>query len=387
VSRRLAAGDAMTFAAPPATPPPAPTVRLPLTKPVVTSVLVGIIGAIFLVETLLGGSTSTRTLINLGAQMNSLIATGGYWRLLAAVFLHIGVMHVAFNGWALFSIGRDVEAFYGSGWFVAIFLLTGLAGNVAYYLLGSDVLSAGASGAVFGLIGAEAAFFLRNRPLFGRFGRDRLANLAAMIGINLVFGFTVQGINNIAHLGGLLLGAVLGFMLAPRYQFSWAHFHTQSVAAPVGMLFDTTSKRVRWLVVGVVVILLLGGVGLGNRRWAESPVVLRQQAQVAVDAKDLARAQMLLERAVAADRSDPDSYYGLGWVLAQRQDLDGAAGALESALRLAPDQADVELLLGLIYGEQGRVSEARAMLERFLAQEATGTRADTARQVLSDLSQ
>ena len=238
-----------------------------------TNVLLGAIVVVFVAETLLGGSTTTRTLINLGAQVNSLVATGDYWRLLAAMFLHIGVMHIAFNGWALFSIGRDVEAFYGSGWFVAIFLLTGLAGNVAYYLLGPDVLSAGASGAVFGLIGAETAFFLRNRPLFGKFGRERLANLAVMIGINLVFGFTVQGINNIAHLGGLLLGVVLGFLLAPRYQFGWAHFGTQSDVTPVGMLFDTTSKRVRWFVVGLAVVVLarwrvagqpaLGGIACG----------------------------------------------------------------------------------------------------------------------------
>ena len=352
----------------------------------VTNILLGAIVVVFLAETVLGGSTSTRTLTKLGAQVNSLVAGGDYWRLLTAMFLHIGVMHLAFNGWALFSIGRDVEAFYGSGWFVAIALLTGLAGNVAYYVLGSDVLSAGASGAIFGLIGAETAFFLRNRPLFGKFGRDRLANLAVMIGINLVFGFTVQGINNIAHLGGLLLGAVLGFVLAPRYQFGWAHFGTMPAEAPVGMLFDTTSKRVRWLAAGLAVVVLLGGVWLGTQRWAASPAVLRQQAQAAADANDLAGAQALLERAVAVDRSDPDSYYGLGLILAQRQDLAGAAGALETALRLAPGQADVELLLGLVYGQQGRASEARANLQAFLAQEATGTRADYARQVLDELS-
>jgi rhomboid protease GluP len=373
----------MTFAETPVSPPPAPAIRLPLTKPVATNVLLGAIIIVFVAETLLGGSTSTRTLIKVGAQVNSLVAAGDYWRLLAAMFLHIGVMHIAFNGWALFSIGRDIEAFYGSGWFVAIFLLTGLAGNVAYYLLGPDVLSAGASGAIFGLIGAETAFFVRNRPLFGKFGRERLVNLAVLIGINLVFGFTAQGINNIAHLGGLLSGFVLGSVLTPRYELRWSYFDAQSV----GMLFDTTSKRVRWFAVGLAVVVLLGGVWLGNRRWAESPAVLRQQAQAAVDAGDLARAQTLLERAVAVDRSDPDSYYGLGWVLAQRRDLAGAAGALETAQRLAPGQADVELLLGLVYAEQGRAPEARTQLEAFLAQEATGTRADTARQVLGELPQ
>src|SRR5690606_27093416 len=116
----------------------------------------------------------------------------------------IGLQHILFNGWALFSVGREVEAMYGSLWFTVIYLAAGLAGNIGYYWLGDSVLSAGASGAVFGLIGAEAAFFLTNRSLFGKLGSQRLGNLGVLIAINLVFGFTVPGINNIAHLGGLI---------------------------------------------------------------------------------------------------------------------------------------------------------------------------------------
>ena len=79
---------------------------------------------------------STAASITAGAQLNSLIVGGDYWRLLSAVFLHAGLMHLAFNGWALFSVGRDMESLLGSVWFTAIYLLAGLAGNVAYYLLG-----------------------------------------------------------------------------------------------------------------------------------------------------------------------------------------------------------------------------------------------------------
>ena len=225
---------------------PAPSIRLPLAKPVVTNVLLGLVAVAFLAEVIVSRSVtdiSTVASITAGAQVNSLIVGGDYWRLLSAIFLHGGLMHLAFNGWALFSVGRDMESLLGSGWFMAIYLLAGLAGNVAYYLLGPNVPSLGASGAIFGLIGAEAAFFLRNRPLLGRFGRQRLGNLAIMIGINLVFGFTVPGINNIAHLGGLLVGFGLGWVMAPQYQVEWALVG----AEPVGMMRDRTSKQQRWL--------------------------------------------------------------------------------------------------------------------------------------------
>lgn len=366
--------------------PSPPAVHLPLAKPIVTNVLLGLIGLGFLAEVLISRSVTdilTSASITAGAQVNSLIAGGDYWRLLTAVFLHAGLMHLAFNGWALFSVGRDMESLLGSVRFTAIYLLSGLAGNVAYYLLGPNVPSLGASGAIFGLIGAEAAFFLRNRPLFGRFGGQRLANLAIMIGINLVFGFTVPGINNIAHLGGLLTGFALGYVMAPHYQLEWTWVNAQ----PVGLMRDRAPQQWRWLGIGAVILLLLVGVWLGNQRWATSSPVLRQQAQAALDANDLAGAETLLTRAAAADPTDPDNHYALGVVQAQLGKLPQAAASLEQVLEQIPNQVDSELMLGLVYAEQGRATEARAMLERFLAQENAGQRADYARQALNNLSE
>ncbi len=85
----------------------------------------------------------------LGAQVNSWWG-GEYWRLFSSIFLHGLLTHLAFNGWALYSIGRDIEAFYGHRWFAAIYFLAGLAGNLAWYVLGRDGASVGASGAIFG---------------------------------------------------------------------------------------------------------------------------------------------------------------------------------------------------------------------------------------------
>jgi rhomboid protease GluP len=251
-----------------AVPPPSPvSVRLPLAKPRVTYVLLAAVGLAFAAETVLGGSTNVFTLVGLGAQVNALVAQGAYWRLLSAMFLHIGLMHLAFNGWALFSLGREVEALYGSGRFTLIYLLAGLFGGLATYLVGLGGLSAGASGAIFGLVGAEIAYFLRNRRLFGAFSKQQLANLFTLVGINLVFGFTLAGVNNWAHLGGLAAGFALGWGLTPRYLLAWGEFEGAdgaSIRAP--LLFNVNPAWRQALAVLSAVALLVAGVWLGNQR-------------------------------------------------------------------------------------------------------------------------
>lgn len=358
-------------------------IRLPLAKPVVTNVLLGALVVVFVAETVLSRSLNTTSpaLVTLGAQVNALVASGAVWRLLAAMFLHIGIMHLAFNGWALFSLGREIEMFYGPASFTAIYFLSGLAGNVAYYLFGTNTVSAGASGAVFGLVGAEVAFFLRNRVLFGKLGRQRLGNLVGLIAINLLIGFTVPGINNLAHLGGLVSGLLLGLGMTPRYEPEW----TWVGSAPTPHLADRTPTWRRLAVVAAALVLLVGGLLLGNRHWAGSTAVLRQQAEAASTAGDWTQAQTLLERAVAIDQTDPESHFNLGVVYIRQNKFSAAAASFETVLQLVPDSPDAHFALGLVYAQLGRAAEARALLERFIAQDPTGDRSDTARQVLQQL--
>ncbi len=357
---------------------PAPRIRLPLTRPRVVYGLLGLIAVAFVLQTISGGSTNTAALARLGAQVNLSVAQGEVWRLLSAMFLHIGLMHLAFNSWALFSLGRDIEAFYGALWFVAIYFIAGLAGNVVYYLLGGWVLSAGASGGVFGLIGAEVAFFLRNRTLFGKFGRERLSTLAVLIGINLVFGFTVQGINNYAHIGGLLAGLALGFMLAPRYEAAWMLVGAQ----PVGMLRDRRTLAVRLLAVVLALGLLAGGVLLGNQRWA-SATFLRQQADDALNSGGLTTARGLLEQSVARNADDAESLRDLGVLYLFQEQPQAGVVLLERAHDAIPDDLDATFYLAAGYADMGRLAEAQPLLELFLLRETTGQRADYARQVLA----
>ncbi|TDC82008.1 rhomboid family intramembrane serine protease [Micromonospora sp. KC606] len=143
------------------------------------------------------------------------VAAGEWYRLVTAMFLHYGLVHLLLNMWALWVLGRDLEALLGPLRFLALYLIAGLGGNVAAYVFSApNTASAGASTAVFGLF---AAVFV----LMRRLGRDTSAILPILV-INLIFTFTVPGISIPGHVGGLLTGAAMAWVLAyaPRMRRS-----------------------------------------------------------------------------------------------------------------------------------------------------------------------
>jgi rhomboid protease GluP len=223
-----------------------------MARPQVTYVLLAINVLVWLAMTVAGGSTNPEVLIRFGAKVNPLIAQGQVWRLLTSMFLHIGPIHLFFNSYALYIFGTEVERLYGGARFLAIYLLAGLWGSWMSFAFGI-AMSAGASGAIFGLLGTMLAFFRRNREVFGDWGRQRLLNLWGIAVFNLVLGFTVPGIDNLAHLGGLLSGAALGWALAPQYQVEWDGEGGLHVT-------DQVNLRSHWWVVMVALVLLIGGV-------------------------------------------------------------------------------------------------------------------------------
>jgi rhomboid protease GluP len=221
-----------------------------------TYVLLVINILVWLAMTAFGGSTNTAVLIRFGAIANDLIAQGQVWRLLTSIFLHIGPMHLFFNSYALFIFGVEVERVYGSARFLAIYLLAGLYGSLVTFAFGPSLaVSAGASGAIFGLLGVMVAYFRRHRETFGEWGRQRLVGLLGVAGFNLVLGFTVPGINNLAHLGGLFTGVVLGWLLVPEYELRVDERGLPYVA-------DRTSLRSRWWLIALAILLLIAGAGL-----------------------------------------------------------------------------------------------------------------------------
>ncbi|HEX2031188.1 MAG TPA: rhomboid family intramembrane serine protease [Actinomycetota bacterium] len=175
-----------------------------------TTVILGINVAVFVAEMALGGATDIGVLVRMGAMVPVLVAGGEYWRLLTAMFLHVGIFHLALNSLGLYIFGSLVEGVLGSGRFIAVYLVSGLCASAASFAFGDPVTAAaGASGAIFGLLGAWLAYNVRRRSL--GLARSNIQGALMLIALNLVFGFTVPGIDNTAHLGGLAAGVVAGF--------------------------------------------------------------------------------------------------------------------------------------------------------------------------------
>ena len=264
--------DPAASRAPGATPQPAPvyripaerriSLRLPVSRPRLVYVLLTLNVLMYIltvmltltpIEELVGvsGDRFTLVLYLLGAKEGEAIDAGQYWRFLTPIVLHGGLIHLAFNSYALYALGPETERVFGSLRFLAIYLLAGLAGTIASYIR-SDNLSIGASGAIFGLIGALAAFFYTARGLIGaEASRQQMTQLISMAAINIVLGLTAPAVDNAAHLGGMGAGALAGFALAPRYVVD------DRLYPPVLGRRDHPAQG--WLLAGM---LLMGMIGL-----------------------------------------------------------------------------------------------------------------------------
>lgn len=150
------------------------------------------------------------TLIQMGAKINILINRGEIYRLITSTFLHGGIMHILFNMSALNIIGKEVEYIYGSKKYILIYILSALSGSLFSYLFNPNSVSVGASGAIFGLLGAMLVFGLKEK---NKIGKQYVKNILETLAINVIIGITISNIDNYAHLGGLIMGAISALIL------------------------------------------------------------------------------------------------------------------------------------------------------------------------------
>ena len=183
--------------------------------PVTTLLLVLIvIGSVL--QFLTGGSDGLVT--RAGANYRPAVMAGEYWRLVTSMFLHGDLLHLALNGFALYQLGALFEIWMGSSRLFLTYFLTGVAGSLAsvMWTMGPSV---GASGAIFGLLGALIAFLLRRREMLTPGAKSLLSQLVGWAAINVFLGFSVPRIDNAAHLGGCAAGFLLGLFLRPRPRY------------------------------------------------------------------------------------------------------------------------------------------------------------------------
>ncbi len=153
----------------------------------------------------------------IGVKDNSLILQGQVWRLITPIFLHSDqtVLHILFNMYALFYIGRTLERFYGRARYLGLFLLGGFAGNVISFMFSSSD-SLGSSTSIFGLLGAYGVLIYQNREVFGPVARAALSQVIIIAVINLIIGLTPgSDIDNWGHIGGLIGGTLFAWFGGP----------------------------------------------------------------------------------------------------------------------------------------------------------------------------
>ncbi len=239
----------------------------------------------------------------LGANWGPAIAAGEWWRLLASTFLHAGWLHLLFNLWALMALGRAVEMEHGSVRCLFLHASCGVLASMASVAWHPYSLSVGASGAVFGAMGALLVAFLRQRRRMTREGfRRGFSSLLLMVLVNIAFGLLVPVVDNAAHLGGLVAGIVLSWLLSSRQP--WLGF-AACVLLPV--------------LAHPLLLARIDAVPEQKAAWERGEAL-----RAALDDEDPERAVALLDEAL---RADPDD----GRLRELRAILFEALGRLEAA--------------------------------------------------------
>ena len=167
-----------------------------------------------------GDSNDPEVLHRIGAlEANSVVVQHEYWRFITALFLHGGLLHLGFNVFALYVLGPPLERSIGTMRFVACYLISGIASGAGVVGLTLVALTRpaqliGASGSIMGIVGAWAGFLLRHRHALH--AKQRLANVAVIVAIQIAFDLSTPQVSMAAHICGLIAGFILGLILAPR---------------------------------------------------------------------------------------------------------------------------------------------------------------------------
>jgi rhomboid protease GluP len=199
--------------------PPRKSLRRTIARFPATYGLIGVTLVVFILQLVSTQLFGVDVVLALGAKINSAIAAGEIWRLLSPVFIHIGLLHFFVNMYSLYAIGPAVERFFGSQRTLVFYLLSGI-GGVVMSMAFSPNPSVGASGAIFGLLGALGMFLFAHRHTFGRAATFQFRQIVVVALLNLGLGL-VPGIDNWGHLGGLITGVALTASVGPNLEPIW----------------------------------------------------------------------------------------------------------------------------------------------------------------------
>ena len=312
-------------------------------RPPVTTALVVVNVAVFVAMGLSGASwtsPNTEQLLRWGANFGPLTLGAQPWRALTANYVHIGIIHILFNMWCLWDLGQLSERIFGRWTYLLVYTFSGLAGSLASLWWRPMSVGAGASGAIFGLAGALiTALYLGKLPFPKQAMQRTLRSLLTFAGYNLFFGAVAAGIDNSAHIGGLLSGAAMGACLAG----------TLTVDA------DSRSQKQKLVLAGAV-LALVAGAGFVSR--TNHYVVLLRRADDALMHGQPQAALPDLQKLAQQRPNDVQVHTLLGNAYSQIKDYPRAEASLRRALNLSPGNEGAQYNLGLLYLQTSRYQEA-----------------------------
>ncbi len=273
-------------------------------------------------------------LYKFGAKDPVAIASGQWWRFFAPIFVHIGFIHFAMNNLGLYFIGYQIEKAVGPRWFLFIYLFSGFLGNVASACF-SVARSAGASGALFGLLGT--GYFLErviNKHIQAQTGQKPKNNVYSMMVIaNVIFGFMVPGVDNAAHMGGLVGGFGLAYAMA--------------LSRP-NRLFTPNPQRSKQVIIGLYTVAAVGVMLAMSSSYVSGllGVKARQEAKLILEHDpDIAYYPYFLEEAKKLTPDDPDLHWLSFKVLHHSGEKNAALMLLRGILKESKDQKTREVVL------------------------------------------
>jgi membrane associated rhomboid family serine protease/Tfp pilus assembly protein PilF len=314
------------------------------TRPYVTWSLLALNIFIWFVMEASGGTENVNVLTVFGVNERIAIWNGEYWRLLSSMFIHIGLLHLAGNCLFLYLCGPLLELSYGHEKFLIIYILSGFLGNILS-LLGMKYsvtgISAGASGALFGILGALISFTIMERKVLPqKLYKSLIKNLIIIVVLNLLVGLIIPNIDILAHSGGFLAGLILGYILENEIYTDEKKKRNKLIPTAGGIIFLLMSLSISYLAMTAP----------GNISYYTGNNYLRDE--------QYEEAEKEFTKAIAIEPDSSDIYMKLAITCLGQNKIDMALEKIENSLKMDQKNLLANYIAGSIYQQKGDLEKA-----------------------------
>jgi membrane associated rhomboid family serine protease/tetratricopeptide (TPR) repeat protein len=318
--------------------------------PFVTFILLAVNFLFFALEKWAGGWDNLPVLLNLGAAYGPYLRRGEYFRLVMPIFLHGGWLHILGNSYCLYILGPILERVYGYGRYATIYVAAGMGGALLSMEVSRNV-SVGASGAIFGIAGAMLVTGYVHRDVIPRrWGRAFGRGMIPFIALNLALGFSMHGIDNWGHLGGLAMGALLAFLITPpRHDVQY------------GEIAEPPSQAIVALPLAVVILAMAAMANHYRTLQAMDRLLVQGERYEAAHQYD--REFQSFQQAVRLAPREEQPHEELGGYYLTQKKYGPAIQEFQEAVRLTEGDDQQKLELGLAYQLNGDLQKAQQIFD------------------------